>query len=86
MCQHEEFHARVEVNRITDTGRFSADITIKCTQCGTPMEFLGLQPGLDTHGARVSIDGTEARMAISPRGITPNPLQRMAFNIRRFDS
>lgn len=86
MCQHKNFAAKVTVNRLEDSGGFMADIAIECTQCGTPMEFLGLQPGIDTQGARVSIDGTEARIALSPRGSKPNPLQRLAFGINKFDS
>lgn len=85
MCAHEDFHAIVRVARLEDTGAFMAEITVKCTQCGSPFQFLGLEPGLDTQGARVSIDGLEARIAISPQGARPSPLQRMAFGVERFD-
>ena len=89
-CEHEEFDANVGVARLTSeeggpiTG-YSAEITIRCRQCGKPFQFLGLEPGIDTQGARVSIDGLEANIAICPEGAKPNPLQRMAFNVRRFD-
>lgn len=81
-CKHEDFQANVIVNRLQDTSSFSADIRINCRKCGLPFEFLGLKPGLDTQGACVSIDGQEARIAIVPRGVRPNPLQRMAFGIQ----
>jgi hypothetical protein len=81
-----KFSANVAVNRLEDTGRFSADVTIKCSDCGMPFQFLGLEPGMDTHGARLSIDGLEARLAIAPKDAKPSPLQRMVFNIKRFDS
>lgn len=58
-CDHEEFEAKVDVNRLTDSGRFMADIRIKCKQCGEPFRFLGLPCGV-----AVSADGTEARIAI----------------------
>ncbi|HEX4112736.1 MAG TPA: hypothetical protein VH020_09395 [Stellaceae bacterium] len=85
-CPHMKFSANVAVNRLEDTGRFSADVTIKCSDCGMPFQFLGLEPGMDTHGARLSIDGLEARLAIAPKDAKPSPLQRMVFNIKRFDS
>lgn len=89
-CRHEEFAADVGVHRLTSeeggpvTG-YTADIKIQCAQCGKPFQFLGLEPGVDTQGARVSVDGLEARLALAPEGARPNPLQRMAFNVRKFD-
>lgn len=84
-CKHEDFHAKVGVARLEDSGGFMAEITIKCAQCGLPFQFLGLPPGLDMQGATVGIDGLEARIAIVPQGSRPNPLQRMAFSINKFD-
>lgn len=80
-CPHENFHATVEVNRLSDSGRFSADVRINCSECDLPFVFLGLEPGLDLDGARVSMDGLQARLAIAPRGIAPTPLD----GIRGFD-
>lgn len=76
-CVHMNFAAKVTVARIEDTGKFMADVTIKCADCGKPFVFLGLEPGLNMHGATVSIDGLEARMAIAPEGAHPNPFQKM---------
>lgn len=76
-CAHENFQAQVDVNRIIDTGRFSADVRIHCSDCGLPFEFLGLEPGLHPAAARVSVDGREARLAIAPSGLLPNPIQKM---------
>lgn len=89
-CEHNEFRASVAVARLTGedggpvTG-YVAEIKIECAECGKQFQFLGLEPGMDTQGARVSIDGLEANIAISPEGAMPNPLQRMAYNVRRFD-
>lgn len=84
-CAHHDFIADVRVARLKDTGRFMAEITINCAQCHKPFQFLGLEPGLDLQGARVSIDGLEANIAICPKGERPNPLQRLAHNVRSFD-
>lgn len=65
-CEHLEFEATVNVARLEDIGRFSADVRISCVKCGKPMRFLGLPMGLDRNGAAVSVDGTEARLAIHP--------------------
>lgn len=35
-CPHENFHATVEVNRLSDSGRFSADVRINCSECDLP--------------------------------------------------
>ncbi|MGZ5988752.1 MAG: hypothetical protein ACXWLZ_06860 [Rhizomicrobium sp.] len=84
-CEHHNFHAKVGVARLEDTKQFMAEITVHCTDCGTKFQFLGLEPGIDTQGARVSIDGLEANIAICPEGARPSPLQRMAFNVNKFD-
>lgn len=61
-CSHKNFDAQVSVIRIEDTGRFMAEIRIRCLDCGTPMQFMGLKPGLDFNGATVSLDGLEANI------------------------
>ena len=83
MCRHEDFNAKVRVARLEDSGRFMAEITVRCSQCDKPFQFLGLEPGVDLDGARVSIDGLEANIAIAPEDARPNPLQRMSFGVRR---
>jgi hypothetical protein len=79
------FASTVGVARLEDSGGFMAEIRIHCSDCGVAFQFQGLEPGLDTQGARVSIDGLEANICIVPRGSKPNPLQRLAFNVNRFD-
>lgn len=76
MCQHKNFYANCDVNRIIDTGKFSVDIKIHCEDCGLPFSFMGLPCGLDCDGAAVSPDGTEGRFAIRPgrSGILENYL------------
>lgn len=67
-CQHEDFLANVDVTRLEDSGRFAADVRIQCTQCETPFRFIGLPAGCDLNGAATSMDATEARLAIAPKG------------------
>lgn len=85
-CKHENFDAHVRVNRLTDSGRFSADIGIKCRECGVPFRFLGLPAGLDLNGAAVSADGTEARLAIRTSETVANIIDGncpIGFTVRR---
>lgn len=84
-CKHMNFEAKVGVARLEDVGGFMAEIRIHCADCMQPFQFLGLEPGCDTQGARVSVDGLEANIAIVPQGSSPNPLQRMAYSIGKFD-
>jgi hypothetical protein len=70
-CTHQRFVCHANVNRLEDTPGgditgFSADITIQCADCEIPFRFLGLPGGLLADGAAVSVDGTEARLAITP--------------------
>lgn len=80
-CNHMNFAAQVSVARLEDKGAFTADIRIRCIECGIPFQFLGLEPGVDMQGARVSIDGLEARMAICPQGAAPSPMDNIMINI-----
>ncbi len=70
-CDHPEFQASVNVNRIVDAGAFSADVRITCKTCGTEFEFGGMQRGHSPSAPMVSFDGTEARLPIAPRGSWP---------------
>ena len=72
-CKHMNFEASVNVARIEDKGRFMAEIHIRCKDCGTPFQFMGLKPGFDFNGATVSLDGLEANIGIHPQGAQPNP-------------
>ena len=77
MCDHHNFKTDVRIARIEDKGRFMAEIRIHCTDCGTPMQFIGLKNGLDYNGATVSLDGLEANIGIHPQGESPSPLQQL---------
>lgn len=85
-CEHREFDAFVEVNRIEDVGRFSADLRIRCRECGIPFRFIGLPAGVDLNGAAVSVDATEARLAIAPKDEVVPALEGgkpSGFSVRR---
>jgi hypothetical protein len=84
-CKHMNFDAHVAVARLEDIGKFNAEISIKCLECGTPMQFLGLAPGLKLTGAAVSVDGLEARLAICPQGAQPSPLQEMTLGTNQLN-
>lgn len=73
-CEHQDFRANVTVNRIEDSGLFNADIRVDCANCGEPFKFVGLPMGVNLHGATVSPDLVEARMAIAP--LSPEDKER----------
>lgn len=84
MCEHLNFEARVAVNRLEDIGRFAADVTIRCRECNLPFQFIGLPCGLNLEGAAVSVDGTEARLAIAPLGQAQTILSGLkGFRLKR---
>ena len=89
-CLHERFAASVDVGRITSQEgeeppvRFTADVRIRCAQCGQPFRFIGLPHGLDLNGAAVSADGQEARLCILPAGEVLTMLEGVTgFTARR---
>lgn len=76
-CEHEDFAAVVEINRITgDDGGpvigYSADIKVNCLHCGEPFQWMGLEAGMQPHRPMCSVDGTllvaPLRPASAPEG------------------
>lgn len=84
-CDHPEFYANVDVNRLVDTGRYQADVRIECACCKKRFRFIGLPAGLDFNGAATNPDATEARLAIAPEGEVVSMLEGapLGFSIRR---
>jgi hypothetical protein len=58
----------VAVNRFEDTGRFAADITIRCVVCDEPFRFMGVPGGISWEHPAASVDGLELRCPIEPEG------------------
>ena len=88
-CEHNSFRCDVTVNRLPEVEggpvqRYNAVVRIVCEDCNVPFRFIGLPAGSDLNGAAVSIDGTEARLAIAPKGEVITPLEGVTgFTARR---
>jgi hypothetical protein len=84
-CTHDSFQANVTVNKLEDSGNFSADVKINCAECGEVFRFLGLPVGMDLNGASVSADGTEARLAIGTDKTVANIFEKgcTGFTVRK---
>ena len=74
-CLHGKFSAQVGVARLQSgceahpenrADAYTADITIKCDECGEYFEFIGLPGGYSPSEPMCSFDKTEARMPIKP--------------------
>lgn len=65
-CRHLNFAARVNVIRLEDSGTFSCEVTVHCTECDEPFRFIGVDSGFDPAKPMVSIDGLELRAPIEP--------------------
>lgn len=72
-CSHDEFTAQVSVSRLHDIGRFMADVSVWCRDCGLPFSFTGLPLGISLDRATLSIDATELRLPLEP-GPRPIPV------------
>ena len=87
-CKHLSFRAEVRVNRLTASETddtviaYNAEIIVKCVDCDTPFEFIGLPMGMSHHEPMVSVDCLEARIPIKPKG-TPMSADLTGFALRR---
>jgi hypothetical protein len=66
-CEHKNFRAEVDVNRLEDSGAFMADIRIFCTECDLPFVFRGIEAGLSFEKPMASITGQELHAPIHPK-------------------
>jgi hypothetical protein len=84
-CEHENFIANVTVNRILDIKRFTADVTVKCADCGLPFEFIGPECGFSYEGPTVNPSAQELRIPIRPKGceILPGIKGPAGFKVER---
>lgn len=73
-CEHKQFEAKVDVIRLEDSKRFMAEVHVKCVECDTPFQFIGMDMGLDYNKPMIEVDGCEARLPIAPQGEVPHPL------------
>lgn len=86
-CRHENFSARVQVNRqCPDDGmeasHFSADFKVNCVDCGLPFRFLCPTTGLIWNLPAKSVDGLELRAPIHPNdGTIPIPPKIKGFRV-----
>ena len=74
-CKHLNFLSKADCERMVEEHELVAlpdkvkpqtvqvSLTIECLDCGAPLRFLGLRPGLNFQGAACSLDGLEARLA-----------------------
>ena len=65
-CEHTDFKAEVDVNRLLDSGRFMADVRIQCATCHERFVFMGLALGVNLGQPMMSVGGHEARLPIRP--------------------
>lgn len=80
MCEHKEFEAECDVNRLTEKegGKVSgyvADIRIRCAECGARMQFVGVAQGLSYQRPMASADGLELRAPLAVGPCDPQPTQ-----------
>lgn len=86
-CKHENFHAQANIARCTRSEddptivAYYCDLTVRCTQCEKPFEFIGLPMGLSPGQPCCSVDGQEARIPIKPVGEVM-PVDVVGFGVR----
>jgi len=81
-CAHENFAAVVAVARIEDVGKFVAEITVNCTECGEPFRFVGVEAGMTYAAPRCSIDGLRLFAPIEPE-IEKHLHERATFEVMK---
>lgn len=72
-CEHMNFESSVNVCRLSDADGghikgYSAEITIRCAECKTEMQFIGVPTGSSPQRPMVNFGSTELRVPIAPVG------------------
>jgi len=74
-CAHDRLAWGVRGQFLEDIERWVVDVRVKCSNCGVPFKFLGLETGLNYKEPRtLRVDGTEVRLPIHPANRQPPPL------------
>lgn len=81
LCLHTRFGGATKVNYLDDVGRWIAEITIECEQCGEKFRWSGVPSGFDVLRPMSSIDGLELRAPIEPQGDKVMLASRSAFHV-----
>ncbi len=71
-CEHQNFAALVNVQRLLDVGKFVCEIGVKCADCGLEFSFVGLPLAISIDRACLNIDATVVSLPIEP-GPKPIP-------------
>jgi hypothetical protein len=77
-CPHEDFEARVEVNRLlasegdTEPNAFAADITVSCVACGERFRWIGVPAGLNGGHPTCSVDEFTLHAPLRPASSDPD--------------
>lgn len=92
-CQHEEFDAQVEVNRITTSDEayspvywYDVCVTLRCVQCDMDFRLVDPEIPMGALAGRVTVNpfGTEVRLPMWPNDGTEPPKGNLAgFTIER---
>lgn len=69
-CDHPEFACRAAAARITGEDgrllRFGVDVTIHCTACNLPFQFIGPPTGYSFRHPTVDVTGTTLSVPMAP--------------------
>jgi hypothetical protein len=71
-CEHVQFVSEVDVIRIVEDERssevigYTAEVNVRCADCGQPFRFIGLPVGTAGEIGTMSADCLEARLPIEP--------------------
>ena len=77
-CQHEDFEARVEINRLlgcegdTEPTAFAADITANCARCGERFRWIGVPAGFAGGHPTTSVDEFTLTAPLRPASSDPD--------------
>jgi hypothetical protein len=64
VCQHAEYETKVQLVRYDDWGMAIAVVRIMCKGCGLPVEFIGMEDGMNFDRPSVCKGGMIANLPI----------------------
>jgi len=67
-CTHPEHSVFCGMAAMLDSGKWMAEIEIRCARCGEAFRFVGLPAGLSFEQPSTSIDGLQLLAPVEPEG------------------
>lgn len=85
-CPHTKFRAHVQVHKFSDGSNLVVELTVKCSQCGEPIQFVGLDPISSLQKPYMSLNGRTAYIPGAYFSMSLTPLELAAVQVKGYQA